>query len=274
MLEARHLFFRYPPVIQDAQPFQLEDISLSLCKGEAVGIMGPGGSGKSTLLQILAGLEKPDQGQVLINGKDIFASPGSFTIPLPVGLVFQFPELQLFEPTVAEDVSFGLRNAGITGAELETRVREALELVELSPARYLQRSIYHLSQGEKRRVAMAGVLALDPQFLLLDEPTAGLDAAGRAHLVALIRQWVETKSRGLLIASHDIDFLAEVVDKIMVLDQGKLLFHGLFEEVQNLPAHIPRPRAMRLALKLQSLGLRLTPLPVSSSALLKRLQQS
>lgn len=207
-------------------PFQrsaVEDVSFEVHTGEFLGIIGHTGSGKSTLIQHLNGLLKPTSGQILLNGQDIWAEPKKIRrVRFQVGLVFQYPEYQLFEETVYKDISFGPANMGKTGSDLDRCVREAARLVGIQDDQ-LDKSPFELSGGQKRRVALAGVLAMEPQVLILDEPTAGLDPAGRENLMANIRDYHRNKGTTILLVSHSMDEIAQNVDRIMVLKSAHVL---------------------------------------------------
>ncbi|NPV91711.1 MAG: energy-coupling factor transporter ATPase [Firmicutes bacterium] len=211
----------------------LEDISLSVEAGEIVGVIGPTGSGKSTLVQHLNGLLLPTSGKVGIDGVDLGSASRSEMrlIRQKVGLVFQFPEQQLFEETVYEDVAFGPRNLGIAEPELEQRVRRAMQDVGLDFDRLARRSPFGLSSGQMRRVAIAGVLAMQPEVLVLDEPTAGLDPAGRHGFLRLVRELRERLNLTVIIVSHHTEEIYQLVDRVIVLHQGRLFMDGPVREV-------------------------------------------
>lgn len=202
----------------------LYDINLSVNEGEILGIVGPTGSGKSTLLQLMNGLLLPDQGRVLVDGQDTRGLKGRQLTRLrqTVGLVFQFAEDQVFENTVFDDVAFGPRNLGLKGKQLEQRVRQAMEALGLDYESFAGRSPRTLSGGEKRRVAIAGVLAMEPPYLVLDEPTAGLDAEGRRELISLMSGLRQRQERTLVFVSHRLQEIIAVCDRIAVLVEGRL----------------------------------------------------
>ena len=210
----------------------LEDITFSVEDGEFLGIIGHTGSGKSTLLQHLNGLLKPDEGTIEIGDTDITASGISMVeIRKRIGLVFQYPEYQLFEETVAKDVAFGPRNLGLGEEEIEERVREAIELVGLDYEKFKDRSPFELSGGQKRRVAIAGVIAMRPEVLILDEPTAGLDPKGRDDILNQIAELKEKTGMTVVLVSHSMEDVAKYVDRLVVMDHGKKAFDGTPKEV-------------------------------------------
>ncbi|MEW6189831.1 MAG: energy-coupling factor transporter ATPase [Actinomycetota bacterium] len=206
----------------------LRDVSLSIERGEFVGIIGPTGSGKSTLIQLFNGLLAPVEGKVLIYGREI----GKDGIPphlvrQKIGLVFQFPENQLFEETVFDDIAFGPRNLGCSESEVERRVRKALELVELDFNLFKDRSPFSLSGGEMRRVAIAGVLAMEPEALILDEPTSGLDPRGREEIMSRLKYLHHREGLTIVLVTHNMDEVAHLVDRLIVLNEGSILFDDI-----------------------------------------------
>jgi energy-coupling factor transport system ATP-binding protein len=209
----------------------LHEVSLQVGPGERVGVVGRTGSGKSTLVQHIAGLLTPAEGQVLIDGVAVHErTTAARAARRRVGLAFQYPEDQIFEQTVFREVAFGPRNIGLNKAEVAERVRWALEMVELDPVME-SRSPFTLSGGEMRRAALASILAMRPEALILDEPTAGLDPSGRRELLARVRAWqVETKAT-LILVSHNLDELARVVERVIVLDGGRLVADGPTRQV-------------------------------------------
>ncbi len=260
-------------------PFQrsaVEDVSFDVNKGEFLGIIGHTGSGKSTLIQHLNGLLKPTSGQILLNGKDIWAEPKKIrTIRFQVGLVFQYPEYQLFEETVYKDISFGPANMGKTGEELDRCVREAARLAGIRDDQ-LEKSPFELSGGQKRRAALAGVLAMEPQILILDEPTAGLDPAGRENLMANIRDYHRNKGTTILLVSHSMDEIARNADRILVLKSAHVLMDGTPPEVfaraeELLGAGLDVPQATRIAAALRARGVAVNPAVYTVEALEKEL---
>ena len=210
----------------------LEGVSFEVEDGELLGIIGHTGSGKSTLLQHLNGLLKPDEGTIVIGGVDITA-PGVSMVEIRkrIGLVFQYPEYQLFEETVAKDVAFGPRNLGLADSEIEERVREALELVGLDYEDMKDRSPFELSGGQKRRVAIAGVIAMRPEVLILDEPTAGLDPKAHKDVLKMIEDVHGKTGNITVLVSHNMADIANLSDKVLVIDSGRVVTMGTPEEV-------------------------------------------
>ena len=215
-------------------PFEhgaLVDVDFTAYRGEYLGIIGHTGSGKSTLIQHLNGLLKPTSGQVLYEGQDIWESKErTRQTRFHVGLVFQYPEYQLFEETVYKDISFGPKNMGLDEEEIDRRVREAAQFVGLSDE-LLQQSPFELSGGQKRRVAIAGVIAMEPSVLILDEPTAGLDPVGVEAILGNIRDYHQAKNATIIIVSHSMEEMARTVDRIVVVNDGRIPFSGAPREV-------------------------------------------
>lgn len=210
----------------------LDDVSFTIEDGSFAGIIGHTGSGKSTLVQHLNGLLKPKSGQIIIGDTDITAGNVVMRdIRKKVGLVFQYPEYQLFEETVAKDVAFGPKNLGLDELEVAERVQDALELVGIDFEKYGDRSPFDLSGGQKRRVAIAGVLAMKPEVLILDEPTAGLDPKAHKEVLDLIRVVHKFQNNIIILISHNMNDIAALSDKVLVMDSGKLLMEGSPEEV-------------------------------------------
>ena len=244
-------------------PFQhqaLENVSFSVSRGEFIGIIGHTGSGKSTLMQQLNGLLKPTSGTVLLDGQDIW-SDKSLTrqARFRIGLVFQYPEYQLFEETVNKDISFGPRNMGLSPEEIDRRVREAAAVVGLSEAQ-LQVSPFDLSGGQKRRVAIAGVIAMEPEVLILDEPTAGLDPAGREGILKNIEDYRKTHNAAILMVSHSMDDVARLTDRLLVMNGSRLAMDdtpaAVFARAEELTAMgLNIPQVTRVFLELQRMGL-------------------
>lgn len=230
VLELKNLSYVYGT----GTPFEktaVNNVSLSIEKGEFIGIMGHTGSGKSTLVQMLNGLMKPTSGQVLLDGEDIWANPKDIRkIRFKVGMVFQYPEYQLFEETVAKDIAFGPTNMGKSGAELEKAVNDAARFTGLKDE-LLEKSPFDLSGGEKRRAAIAGVIAMNPEVLVLDEPTAGLDPMGRDVLLSQIVQYHKERKNTVILVSHSMEDIARVADKIIVMNKSKLVMFDKTKEV-------------------------------------------
>ena len=213
------------------EKWALKNINLTLHNNEFVGIVGHTGSGKSTLTQLLNGLEKPSSGQILYNGQDIQAEDFSKKeLRRKVGLVFQYPEHQLFEVSVIKDVEFGPRNLGLTNLEVEKRSFDALKQVGISDD-LLDVAPFALSGGQKRRVAIAGVLAMQPEVLILDEPTAGLDPAGRTEILELLQRLHRENNIAVILVSHSMDDVARYAERILVMNQGELVLDGAPEKV-------------------------------------------
>ena len=209
----------------------LDDINLEINDGEFIGLIGHTGSGKSTLIQHLNALLVPTSGEVLLNGENIYADKSKLkTIRQKVGLVFQYPEHQLFEMTVYKDVAYGPGNLGLSEDEIDKRVREALETVGLGEEIY-EKSPFELSGGQKRRAAIAGVLAMEPEVLILDEPTAGLDPKGRDEILDGIKLMHEKRKITVILVSHSMEDVAKLVDRIVVLAKGKIAVTGTPKEV-------------------------------------------
>lgn len=214
------------------QSVALDDISFTAEDGQFIGVIGHTGSGKSTLLQHLNGLLKPDSGRVIVGDVDITA-PGTSMVEIRkrIGLVFQYPEYQLFEETVAKDVAFGPKNLGLSDEQIEERVREAIELVGLDYETVKDRSPFELSGGQKRRVAIAGVVAMRPEVLILDEPTAGLDPKAHKDVLTMVEEVHRWTGNITIFVSHNMADIAKLSDKIIVIDSGKLVTVGTPKEV-------------------------------------------
>lgn len=215
-------------------PFErkaLDAVDFEIYPGELLGIIGQTGSGKSTLISHLNGLLKPTSGRILFEGQDIWSSPAlTRSIRFQVGLVFQFPEYQLFEETVYKDIAFGPRNMRLSPEEVDRRVRRAIEFVGLSPS-VLERSPFELSGGQKRRVAIAGVIAMEPKVLILDEPTAGLDPASVESILSNILDYHRANEATVIIVSHSMEEIARTADRLMVFSGGTIPLSGTPQEV-------------------------------------------
>lgn len=258
LLSLQHVSYIYSPGTA-YEKVALDDVNLSLGKGEIVGLAGHTGSGKSTMIQLLNGLLKPTGGTVTFEGKDIHAKgySGNY-LRSKVGMVFQYPEHQMICDTVWEDVAFGPSKQGLTGEACETRVEEALRFVDL-PEKYYQASPLQLSGGQKRRVAIAGVLAMHPEYIILDEPAAGLDAAGKREIFDRIRRMSREQGIGVLLVSHSMEDLAEYADRIIVLDDGKKILDDrpaqVFAKRETLAdCGLDVPETVKLADKLRANG--------------------
>ena len=244
-------------------PFEhkaLDNVSFSVERGEFIGVIGHTGSGKSTLMQHLNGLLKPTSGQILLDGKDIWSDKKiTRQARFRVGLVFQYPEYQLFEETVYKDIAFGPGNMGLSAEEIDRRVREAAGFVGLTEAQ-LQASPFDLSGGQKRRVAIAGVIAMEPEILILDEPTAGLDPVGREEILENIDSYRRAKNATIMMVSHSMNDVARMTDRLLVMCDSRLAMDGtpieVFSHAQELlDMGLDIPALTRVFLELQKLGL-------------------
>lgn len=244
-------------------PFEhtaLEDVSFCVNRGEFIGIIGHTGSGKSTLMQQLNGLLKPTSGSVILDGQDIWSDKKlTRQARFRVGLVFQYPEYQLFEETVYRDIAFGPRNMGLPSEEVDRRVREAAGFVGITDAQ-LQASPFDLSGGQKRRVAIAGVIAMEPEVLILDEPTAGLDPSGRREILSNIAAYRKSKNATVMMVSHSMEDVARLTDRLLVLNGSRLAMDGTPDEIfaradklVNMGLNIPQ--VTQVFLHLRSMGL-------------------
>lgn len=238
----------------------LDDVSLTIHDGEFVGLIGHTGSGKSTLVQHLNGLILPTSGQITVDGMDLAdKNTDKRAIRRRVGLVFQYPENQLFEETVAKDIAFGPKNLGLDEAEIDRRVRTAMRRVALDYDKLSQRSVFELSGGQMRRVAIAGVLAMEPQTLVLDEPCAGLDPKGREEILGLISDLHRESGATIVMVSHSMDDVAALAERVIVMNHGKVAMDGTPREVfsrgEELRAiGLDVPQAVELAQKLREKG--------------------
>ncbi|MBP5272612.1 MAG: energy-coupling factor transporter ATPase [Clostridia bacterium] len=230
ILKTEHLTYSYAT----GTPFEvtaIEDINIEVEAGELVAVIGHTGSGKSTLIQHFNGLLKPKEGKVYVDGQDIWESKKTLRASLfAVGLCFQYPEYQLFEETVYKDIAFGPKNMKLPEEEIDRRVREAARFIGVSDD-MLEKSPFDLSGGEKRRVAIAGVMAMEPKILILDEPTAGLDPRGRDTILDLIRNYREETGRTVMIVSHSMDDVAEIATKVLVINDKHAVMYGTVEEI-------------------------------------------
>ncbi len=258
MIELIDVNYTYEDKTPDAS-VALKNVSFEVKKGETWAIIGHTGSGKSTLTEIMSGLLKPTGGRVIIDGEDItpLKSPMS-KVKGKVGLVFQYPEHQLFEETVLKDICFGPSNMGLSAPECEKRAKEAMELVGLDE-RYATLSPFELSGGEKRRVAIAGILAMQPKVLILDEPTAGLDPVGRDMLFSMLKNIKGRLCESIVFVSHSMDDVALNADKVMVMNGGEVLMQGsvkeVFEKSHMLEgAGLDVPQVTRLIARLNAMG--------------------
>lgn len=232
LLSVQNLIYGY----SKGTPFEtgaLKGVSLDFEMGEIVAVIGHTGSGKSTLLQHLNGLLKPDSGDVLLNGESIYSSKEALkNCRFKVGLCFQYPEQQLFESTVYKDIAFGPKNMGLSEEEIKERVYQSINYVNL-PSDYLEKSPFDLSGGEKRRVAIAGVLSMEPDVLILDEPTAGLDPVGKKMLLKLIEDYNKTTGSTVIFVSHNMDDVAAIAKRVIVMNKGEVALQGTVDEVYS-----------------------------------------
>lgn len=244
-------------------PFQrsaVEGLSLDIRRGEFLGIIGHTGSGKSTLIQHLNGLLKPSSGTIYLDGTDIWAEPKKIrSVRFRVGLVFQYPEYQLFEDTVRKDIAFGPKNMGLDTAEVERRVLAALSAVGLDES-VLDKSPFALSGGQKRRVAIAGVMAMEPEVLILDEPTAGLDPRGRESILQMLREYHEKRGSTVVLVSHSMEEIARNAQRIIVLSGGGVCMEGtpaeVFARADELEAvGLDVPQSTKIAAALRRRGM-------------------
>ncbi|MBO4914763.1 MAG: energy-coupling factor transporter ATPase [Oscillospiraceae bacterium] len=251
----------------EGTPFErsaVKDMSLSVYRGELLGLIGHTGSGKSTLIQHLNGLLKPTSGRVLLEGRDIWEDPKKIRdVRFRVGLVFQYPEYQLFEETAYKDIAFGPGNMGLKGDELDSRIREAARFAGLDEA-LLAKSPFALSGGQKRRVAIAGVIAMEPEVLVLDEPSAGLDPRGREELLEHIGAYHRERGNTVVLVSHSMEEIARYADRIVVLSKGGVLMSGTPREVFSRGSELVRagldvPQVTRIAMELQKRGVAVDP---------------
>ncbi|MDR1206030.1 MAG: energy-coupling factor transporter ATPase [Peptococcaceae bacterium] len=255
-----HVSYTYQPQTPYEVP-ALTDISLEIREGEFIGIIGHTGSGKSTLIQHFNGLLKPNSGTVEVDGLQTTAEPGTLKrIRQKVGLVFQYPEHQLFDETVYQDIAFGPVNLGLDGDQTRERVRRAMEMVRLDFAQYKDLSPFVLSGGEKRRAAIAGVLAMDPRYLILDEPTAGLDPRGRDEIMEQIRD-LHRQGMAVVFVTHSMDDVARTAQRLIVVSQGKIVYNDVTGQVFAHHAELERigldvPHVMKLMLDLRAKGLK------------------
>lgn len=275
ILETKNLTYIYG----QGTPFEkvaVEDVSISIEKGEFVGVIGHTGSGKSTLIQTLNGLIRPTSGQVLLDGKDIWAEPKKIrSVRFRVGMVFQYPEYQLFEETVLKDIMFGPKNMGLSDEEAKERAYEAARFTDLREE-LLMKSPFELSGGEKRRAAIAGVIAMDPEVLILDEPTAGLDPRGRDVLLAQIGQYHEERGNTVLLVSHSMEDIGRTAGRLLVMSGGhkqylaptkEVFSHG--EELAKMGLRVPQ--ITKIMQELIALGVPADPSTLTVESAVKQL---
>lgn len=258
VIELRHVSYLYGAGTAFEKK-ALDDVSLSIEPGELVGVIGHTGSGKSTLLQHFNGLLKPTSGQVLVAGKDIWSKGADRrAVRFAVGLVFQYPEYQLFEETVARDIAFGPRNMGLSEAEVRERVEEAADFAGVK-REWLELSPFSLSGGQKRRVAIAGVMALRPKVLILDEPAAGLDPRGRDFILSHVRAYQKAQGNTVLLVSHSMEDIAATADRVLVMDHAKPAMLGtvpqIFARAKELAGmRLDVPQVTQVFLRLREKG--------------------
>ena len=276
-IEVRHLTHRYSEGSAFAT-VALDDVSCTFEDGEFVGVIGHTGSGKSTLIQHLNGLLKPSSGQVLVDGEDLNgeAEPDASSgrkkkkkvdrraLRQRIGLVFQYPEYQLFEETVAKDIAFGPKNQGLPAGEIDERVRYAMDCVHLDYDKYAEKGPFELSGGQMRRVAIAGVLAMRPSVLILDEPTAGLDPRGRDRILSMLEELHEREHTTVIMVSHSMDDMARLASRLIVMSEGRIVAQGtpreIFSQEQLMTSvGLDVPEAARLCRVLREKGYDLPP---------------
>ena len=259
IIRVEHLKYVYNPGMPD-ETTALDDVSFSVGEGDFVGIIGSTGSGKSTLISHFNGLNRPTSGRILIDGKDMWEQGADLrAFRFQVGLVMQYPEYQLFEETCAKDIAYGPRNMGLDEAEIDRRVKEAAAFVGLSDE-LLQKSPFELSGGQKRRVAIAGVMAMHPRVLVLDEPAAGLDPEGRDTILSQIRDYHEKTGITVLLVSHSMEDIAKYANRVLVISHAKLAMYDTVEKVfghaqELLELGLSVPQVTQIFLKLRQMGL-------------------
>ena len=259
-IEVRHLTHCYSEG-SALSTVALSDICMTVEDGEFLGIIGHTGSGKSTLVQHLNGLLKPTSGQVLVDGEDLNGEHvNRRALRQRIGLVFQYPEYQLFEETVAKDIAFGPKNQGLSKEEIDERVRYAMDCVHLDYSKYSERSPFELSGGQMRRVAIAGVLAMKPAVLILDEPTAGLDPRGRDRILTMLEELHARENVTIIMVSHSMDDMARLASRLVVMAEGRILASGTPREIfaqeeMMVSAGLGVPEAARLCRELRAKGI-------------------
>jgi len=255
-------------IYSEGTPFRtvaLEDINITINKGEFVGIIGHTGSGKSTLIQLFNGLELPAEGKIEVDGTTVGEDKKKLKlIRQTVGLVFQYPEYQLFEETVAKDVAFGPMNLNLPQEEIDFRVKEALELVGFNYKKIKDASPFDLSGGQKRRVAIAGILAMKPDYLILDEPTAGLDPSGRNEIFGQIKKLHDKSNVTVVLVSHSMEDIAKFVDRVIVLSKGKVHMQGTPKEIYSQAEELEKiglgiPQIASIVKELRNRGFNIKP---------------
>lgn len=262
ILKTEHLTHRY----SEGTPFEtvaVQDVNIEIEEGELVAVIGHTGSGKSTLIQHFNGLLKPSEGKVIVDGVNIWDSKETLRQSrFTVGLCFQYPEYQLFEETAYKDIAFGPKNMKLSEEEIDERVKRAAEFVGLSPA-LLEKSPFDLSGGEKRRVAIAGVMAMEPKILILDEPTAGLDPRGRDQILNLIRDYRNSTGKTVMIVSHSMEDVAKIATKVLVMNDTKVEMYGSVNDVYKeadrlveIGLDVPQITKVFLGLKAKGINVR------------------
>ena len=261
IIETHNLSFTY----SKGTPFEkkaINNINISINENEIIGIVGHTGSGKSTLIKLFNALLRPSSGQIYLEGKDIWENPKKIReVRFKVGLVFQYPEHQLFEETVYKDISFGPKNMGLTPKDIDTNVINAVKFIDF-PMDLLQNSPFELSGGQKRRAAIAGVIAMDPQVLILDEPSAGLDPKGREYLINQISTYHKKRGNTVIFVSHNMEDIAKIADRVLVLDNGNALMFDkpskVFSNSQKLQQiGLDIPDITKVMIKLRQKGFKL-----------------
>ena len=275
VLETRNLTYKYGI----GTPFEktaVEDVSIEIERGEFLGVIGHTGSGKSTLIQMLNGLIRPTSGQVLLEGKDIWAEPKKIRdVRFKVGMVFQYPEYQLFEEAVLEDIMFGPKNMGLSDAQAQARAEEAAAFTGLKPE-LLEKSPFELSGGEKRRAAIAGVIAMDPEVLVLVEPTAGLDPRGRDVLLTQITQYHKKRGNTVLLVSHSMEDIGRTADRLLVMNSSRCAYLAPTQEVFAQSGSLEEmglrvPQITKIVQALERLGCPVDPSTLTVDHALKQL---
>ena len=259
IIKVEHLRYVYNPGMPD-ETAALDDVSFSIEEGDFVGVMGSTGSGKSTLISHFNGLNKPTSGKIYVDGRDMWADGENLRdFRFLVGLVMQYPEYQLFEETCAKDIAYGPKNMGLDDAEVDRRVKEAAAFVGLSEE-LLQKSPFELSGGQKRRVAIAGVMAMHPRVLVLDEPAAGLDPEGRDTILSQIRQYHQATGITVVLVSHSMEDIARYANRVLVLSKAKVAMYDTVERVfaraqELLDLGLSVPQVTQIFLRLKQMGL-------------------
>lgn len=244
-IKVENLSHTYSP----GSPFEyhaLKDVNFEIEDGEFIGLIGHTGSGKSTLIQHLNGLLTPTEGTVYVDGQDVFKGNKEdlYNLRLKIGIVFQYPEQQLFEETVFDDIAYGPKNLHLSEEEIKERVEESLEAVGLDYDAFANKSPFELSGGQMRRVAIAGVIAMRPEVLILDEPTAGLDPAGREEILSLIKKFHEDRNATIVLVTHNMEDASRLVDKVLVMNKGQVAY---FDSPENVFIHTDELESMGLA---------------------------